>query len=281
MCCNLLHINSKKCCYMYFPPTRKDRETDDSEEEDVLLLNGVVIKRVTEVKFLGVIIDDKLCWLPHTKSLNTKLRSCCGRLYRLKTALPESMYKEIYHTLFESHLAYGISVWGGISKNRKQPLFVTQKKCIRIMFGDTEAYLDKFRTCARIREYGSQILGQEFFEREHSKPLFTQYSLLTVHNLHRYHCILETYKIIKLRTPISIYGTFLRSTRRDCRLTPPTPSCNFTYTAASLWNAFQQSARIEDFTVPIGSLKRSLKYCLLAAQGRYGFNWCDLNFSEF
>ena len=264
---------------MYFPPNRKSR--DEDEEDDLLLLNGIVIKRVTETKFLGVVIDDKLSWAPHIAQLNTKLKSYCGRLYRLKNALPEQLYKEIYHTLFESHLAYGISVWGGVSRNRLQPLFVTQKKCTRIMFGDTEAYLDKFRTCARTREFGNQKLGQEFFEREHSKPLFSLYNLLTVHNLHRYHCILETYKIVKLRVPISMYGLFIRSTRRDCRLTPPTPSINFTYTAPSLWNEFQQSARIEDFTVPIGSVTRSLKIRLLDAQNRFGFEWCEYNFTRF
>ena len=42
------------------------------------------------------------------------------------------------------------------------PLFITQKKCIRILFGDTEAYKNKFMTCARSREYGSQILGDIF-----------------------------------------------------------------------------------------------------------------------
>ena len=33
---------------------------------------------------------------------------------------------------------------GGISLNQIKPLFLTQKKCIRIMFGDNEAFFDKF-----------------------------------------------------------------------------------------------------------------------------------------
>ena len=39
------------------------------------------------------------------------------------------------------------------------------------MFGDTEAYQDKFKTCARTREFGSQKLGSEFYEKEHTKPI--------------------------------------------------------------------------------------------------------------
>ena len=35
--------------------------------------------------------------------------------------------QELYDTLFESHLSYGISAWGGISFKKLEPLFITQK----------------------------------------------------------------------------------------------------------------------------------------------------------
>ena len=95
------------------------------------------------------------------------------------------LYKQIYHSLFESHLGFAISVWGGVSINQLKPLFITQKKCIRIMFGNTEAYLEKFRTCARARPIGFQKLGQDFYIKESTKPLFAKIELLTVHNLYR------------------------------------------------------------------------------------------------
>ena len=207
MKCNLLHINLKKCCYIYFNKTKRNKpEQNGIVDRPMLMLNGIKINQVTEAKFLGVTIDDKLSWAPHIKNLNTKLRSCCGRIYTISQLIPENLYKQIYHTLFESHLSYGISVWGGVGANKLNPLFLAQKKCIRIIFGDTEAYLEKFRTCARTREYGSQKLGVEFYEREHSKPLFVTHGLLCIQNLYRYHCILETYKILKYRQPISMYS---------------------------------------------------------------------------
>ena len=67
------------------------------------------------------------------------------------------------------------------------------------MFGDREAYLDKFKTCARVRPYEHRFLGPEFYRKEASKPLFNSNKLLTVHNLYKYHCLLEMFKIIKLR----------------------------------------------------------------------------------
>ena len=58
MKCNLLHINYKKCCFMHFTPNRNDKVPNDGTM--LLTLNGLVIKRVKETKFLGVIIDENL-----------------------------------------------------------------------------------------------------------------------------------------------------------------------------------------------------------------------------
>ena len=65
--------------------------------------------------------------------------------------------------------------------------------------------MPKFETCARTRTFESRILGRDFFQREPSKLLFCDNSLLKVHNLYKYHCIVEIFKVVKLRIPISIY----------------------------------------------------------------------------
>ena len=53
-------------------------------------------------------------WQSHTSYLNSKLKCEIGKLHRMKCCIPKHLYKDIYHTLFESHLSYGISSWGGI-----------------------------------------------------------------------------------------------------------------------------------------------------------------------
>ena len=55
------------------------------------------------------------------------------------------MHKEIYYTLFESYLAYGITVWGKASKSKLRLLFKAQKKAIRVVFGNKEQFLDKLK----------------------------------------------------------------------------------------------------------------------------------------
>ena len=162
MKCNLLHINAKKSCYIYFSPNKRENESSTKSALDDLNLSidGSIIIRVKTTKFLGVLIDDKLNWRPHIESLNKKLRSACGRIYRIKNCLPEKLHKQIYHTLFESHLTFAISVWGGVSYQVTNPLFLTQKRCIRIIFGDASSYQDKFKTCARSRPIQCKILGK-------------------------------------------------------------------------------------------------------------------------
>ena len=40
----------------------------------------------------------------------------------MKHVIHRELYKNVYLTLFESHFSYGITAWGGISKNLLQPL---------------------------------------------------------------------------------------------------------------------------------------------------------------
>ena len=64
--------------------------------------------------------------------------------------------------------------------------FIVQKHCIRVLLGDHESYLAKFKTCARVRPRRSEKLGAELYSREHTKPLFTENNLLAVRNLYHY-----------------------------------------------------------------------------------------------
>ena len=171
---------------------------------------------------MGVIIDNNLSWLPHISALAKKLRCCSGQLNRIKKFLPAALHKSIYHTLFESHVSYAISVWGNVHHRKLKPIFIAQKYCMRIMFGDTEAYLEKQKTAARVRPKCSQKLGPEFYELEHTKPLFNSNGLLTVHNLYNYHALLSIGKLLKFHTPISLFNLFSLSKRRQTLLIMPT-----------------------------------------------------------
>ena len=59
---NKLHINMEKCCFIHFKPGNKENTV--TAEFDVKR-GDKIIKRVSETKFLGITIDNKLSWDTH------------------------------------------------------------------------------------------------------------------------------------------------------------------------------------------------------------------------
>ena len=191
------------------------------------------------------------------------------------------MHRDLYHTLFESYLTYGITVWGGASDTKLKPLFKAHKKVIRILFGDREKYLDKFKTCARTRPYPNQKLTSKFFIKEHSKPLFIKNDIINLKNLYFYHCTNEIFKIFKFKSPIAIYETFSFSKRgyKNLFIVTPKPSETFDYRASVIWNSVRQTLGIEDASTSISSLKERLKKFMINKQAMGDDeHWIECNF---
>ena len=290
---NLLHINLSKCCYMYFePPSSYKLRTKGScartrhyvrkADTTKIIINGKIIDEVTETKFLGVTIDNKLSWIPHIENIYNKLKSATGILNRIKHNIPQENYKSIYYALFESHMTYCITVFGGVSKIHLEKLFRAQKHCIRILFGDFEAYMEKFETCARTREYGQQILGSDFYCKEHTKPLFQKLQILAFSNIYNYQACLEMLKIMKFRLPTPLYDSLNISQRNNgTLLILPSPSDHFIYKGSKIWNTAMKILTKDDtlLSIKIGAFKIKLKKCLLDIQNKYdGIEWYPNNF---
>ena len=136
---NLLHINLEKCCFMHFNPVKRLSNNNNNEQNGsefsseidyTLQINGTIIPEVQETKFLGVIIDNKLSWIPHINKLHKKLKSASGLLNRISSIIPKEYYKSLYYALFESHMSYCISVFGHVCQTHSEKLFTVQKHCI-------------------------------------------------------------------------------------------------------------------------------------------------------
>ena len=104
MVSNLLHINLDKSCFMYFPKASILLKTDLK-----FSIGTTPIKEVTETRFLGVTFDTQLNWDAHITQLQKKLKVSFAAIQRISEYI-SSNHKNIYHTLFESHLSYCISV---------------------------------------------------------------------------------------------------------------------------------------------------------------------------
>ena len=129
-----------------------------------------------------------------------------------------------------------------------------------------KAYLEKLKTCARARPYPLQALTDEFYQLEHTKPLFKNKNILTLQNLYTYHTFMETFKILKLRCPISIHDLFSVSSRKETTLITSFPSNDFIYRATTIWNIIAPKFKLLDYSHNISLIKSTLKRVLLEIQ---------------
>ena len=90
--------------------------------------NNSEIKRNECIKYLGVLIDDKLCWENHIDNTCSKISKRCWALQSLKNILPSKFLINVYCSLIYSHLCYCIASWGCASKTRLMPLMKLQKR---------------------------------------------------------------------------------------------------------------------------------------------------------
>ena len=194
MLSNQLHINLSKCTYMHFRPDLNNEERKISARtlphtyhlKHKLFIRGVKIKKVDKVRFLGVIIDDKLKWDAHISHLETRLLSSITMIKRIRKFIPRRFYSQLYYSLFQSYLVFGISAWGGACSSKLVKVFALQKRCIRLLFGInfTFDHSEFYETCARVRPFYCLDKTEENFELENTKPIFNENLILTVHNLY-------------------------------------------------------------------------------------------------
>ena len=249
---NELHINTGKSVHMYFRPhlSNEQRQTCARVRGHYysVKVNGKKLKQVDAVKFLGVIIDDKLSWEPQVEYIKQKLNASIMIIKRIRKFIPAKESMKLYDALFKSHLSYCISCWGGISQYKLSTLFSMQKRCVRLLFGNipTFDHASYYETCARARSY-DENMGERDYSLEHTKPLFNKHKILILHHLYVQHTFIELFKIMKFKVPISLFNAFPcqpggRMKNTSLRLELPKVGLdlsknNFIFKSVTLWNS--------------------------------------------
>ena len=92
-----------------------------------------IVERVEQYKYLGIIIDRKLSWVPHIQHVNKRLRSLMHAFTQLSQVLTVDQCRGVYYAYAQSLLMYGVLAWGGASTNLLEPLGVTQRAIMKII----------------------------------------------------------------------------------------------------------------------------------------------------
>ena len=79
-------------------------------DDITMTVANCVIKKVHSAKFLGVIINDKLCWREHIELLHIKLSKSMGILKAASLYMPHDVLLLIFHAFCNSQLHFGLLV---------------------------------------------------------------------------------------------------------------------------------------------------------------------------
>lgn len=121
---NDLAVNESKSTQLFFGP----------KKHQVTEITG--LNQTEHAKHLGLTIDSDLSWSLHVDTVCSKLSSGVYVIKRLKSITEDqSILRTAYFALAESHLRYGLVLWGNSSKTNLQRVLVHQKKIIRAMLG--------------------------------------------------------------------------------------------------------------------------------------------------
>ena len=122
---NKLCLNVKKTKYMIFNRTH-------SIPDIKLEINGTELEEVKNFKFLGLTINNRLDWTPHTSSIQCKLARALGIMKSVKHLIPQCTMKTIYFSIFHPHIIFHILAWG----HTGAPITRLQKFAIRTIHNE-------------------------------------------------------------------------------------------------------------------------------------------------
>ena len=126
---NRLSLNLDKTKYIDFSNSERNRFLR-------LTLRNTQLESTDTIKFLGVIIDDKLTFKNHIDELVSKLSRAKGILWRYGSCIPVQTKRTIYFSLCYSHITYGICAWGGGNLTYVNKIRNMQNQIIKLIYGD-------------------------------------------------------------------------------------------------------------------------------------------------
>ena len=128
LCSNKLSLNIDKSNFVIFHPAQKKLNYTPE-----LKINSKPLQSKTEIKYLGIMVDCHLNWKSHVSYISQKIKRNIGIISKARHYINLDILKNLYYSLIYPYLIYGIVAWGNTYQSSINPLFVLQKKCLRLM----------------------------------------------------------------------------------------------------------------------------------------------------
>ena len=72
----------------------------------LISIDGFTIKRIKEVKYLGLVVDDALTWSQHIDYISTKMARGVGILKWTRSLLPKQSLLTLYQSMIGPYFRY-------------------------------------------------------------------------------------------------------------------------------------------------------------------------------
>ena len=175
--------------------------------------------------------------IKHISYICGKISISNGIMFRIRSLVPNSCLKSIYHSIIHQYLLYCLPIFGATYNCYLEPLFLAQKRAIR--------------TISRV-EYDA-----------HTDPLFFTNKILKVFDLFKHHIASYVYSnqnILDVHRNNHIYDTRNNDYLQAPRVRLRSSEQSFIYNAIRVWNDVPQHIK----TCPsIDSFKFNYKQYLL------------------
>ena len=131
---NKLSLNVSKSNFVIFRPSQKKIDYNvDLKIYDFSLNLYVSLEHRDHVKYLGVLLDSNLSWKYHIAYVATKISKSLGILARLRHFVPSSTLLNIYKSLIQPYINYGLAVWGQAAQSNLNTILILQKRALRLI----------------------------------------------------------------------------------------------------------------------------------------------------
>ena len=150
-----LNVSKTKCSFFHKP----------SKRDDIPLLlpklniNHSEIERSECLKFLGVLLDENLCWKEHIKYIERKIAKNIGLLYKAKPYINKHSLLSSYHSYIYSYINYENIARGSTTRTNLKKIYSQQKHAIRIVYSkDRLSHIrELFKQCKVFNVYHVNI----------------------------------------------------------------------------------------------------------------------------
>lgn len=136
---NLLTLNTDKTKYIHFSIRKPQFNMTNSQLyahhcglRSVSICKCPFILKTSNIKYLGVLIDESLSFRPHIDSLVARVRRLIFVFKKLRAIADKKLMSQVYLALGQSVIQYCITSWGGAPKTYLLPLERAQRAILKV-----------------------------------------------------------------------------------------------------------------------------------------------------